>query len=493
MGIRHDRNIFLLSLIFLQVMADKQPKGKFPKAIPFIMGNEIAERFSFYGMRSILTVFLVAYFFNPAANPALSTIADAKANELTHLFVTLAYFMPMIGGIAADWFFGKYKVILYVSIFYSLGTLILALSTHNLTLFVTGLVVVAIAAGGIKSCVSANVGDQFDKTNQHLLSKMYGWFYVAINVGGTLSPIFVPILYNRFGPGVAFGVPGILMCIATIIFWLGRKKYVKVPPSGPKKENFVSISLYAIQKLFSRKPGQTVWQAVGEKYSAQAIDGVQAVYRILAVFAFTPIYWAMWDQNLSEWILQATKLDLHLGFGINILAQQVNFINPLFVVALTPVFTYAIFPFFERIGIKTTPLKRIGTGLLLIGICFVVIAMVQQNIDKGGHPSVWWQILAYILLAMSEILVSVTCLEYAYTQSPPNMKSTMSALYLLGISIGNYFDTLINGSIASKGFFSNLEGASYYWFFIKVLAVFIIIYLFVAKKIPEKNYVQSAG
>ena len=474
-------------------MEDKQPKGRFPKAIPYIMGNEIAERFSFYGMRSILTVFLVAYFFNPGNISNLTTTANAKANEMTHLFVTLAYFMPMVGGIVADWFFGKYKVILYVSIFYSIGTLILALSTHNLGLFTVGLIVVAIAAGGIKSCVSANVGDQFDKSNQHLLSKMYGWFYVAINVGGTLSPIFIPILYEKFGPAVAFGVPGILMCIATIVFWLGRKKYVRVPPSGPKKENFVSITFYAIQKLFSRKSGQTVWQAVGEKYSAAAIDGVQAVYRILAVFAFTPIYWAMWDQNLSEWILQATRLDLHLGFGITILAQQVNFINPLFVVSLTPLFTYFVFPFIERMGIKVTPLRKIGAGLVLVGFCFVIIALVQKNIDEGGHPSVWWQIMAYVFLAMSEILVSITCLEYAYTQSPPSMKSTMSALYLLGISVGNYFDTLINGSIANNGFFASLEGASYYWFFIKVLAVFLVIYLFISRKIPEKNYVQVAS
>ena len=134
MTLAHDRTVFLLSLIFIQIMEDKQPKGRFPKAIPYIMGNEIAERFSFYGMRSILTVFLVAYFFNPGNISNLTTTANAKANEMTHLFVTLAYFMPMVGGIVADWFFGKYKVILYVSIFYSIGTLILALSTHNLGL-----------------------------------------------------------------------------------------------------------------------------------------------------------------------------------------------------------------------------------------------------------------------------------------------------------------------------------------------------------------------
>ncbi|WP_204336308.1 POT-type proton-dependent oligopeptide transporter, partial [Proteus mirabilis] len=90
----------------------------------------------------------------------------------------------------------------------------------------------------------------------------------------------------------AFGIPGILMCIATIVFWSGRKKYVKVAPTGMKKENFVAISFLALKKLFSNREGKTIWESVGEKYSAESIDGVQAVYRILMVFAFTPIFWA---------------------------------------------------------------------------------------------------------------------------------------------------------------------------------------------------------
>jgi POT family proton-dependent oligopeptide transporter len=262
-----------------------------------------------------------------------------------------------------------------------------------------------------------------------------------------------------------------------------------VPPSGIRKQNFVTISFYALQKLFSRKPGQKVWEAVAEKYSPESIDGIKAVYRILAVFAFTPIYWALWDQNLSEWILQATHLDLTIVGNIKIMPEQINFVNPLFLVLLIPVFTSVIYPFFEKRGMPLTPLKRIGTGMVLIVLSFIVIALLQAKIDNGGHPSVWWQIFAYIILAASEIMVSVTCLEYAYTQSPPSMKSTMSALYLLGISLGNYFVSLVNGNIVAGGFFSKYTGASYYWLFIKIIIVFIVIYMLVAKRLPEKSYV----
>ncbi len=472
-----------------EILSEVQKTGM-PKAVPYIIGNEAAERFSFYGIRSIMSTFLVAQFFNPSMNPMLQNVAEAKSNEMVHLFVTLAYFMPLVGGIMADWFFGKYKVILVVSIFYALGNLILALSTHNFSLFTVGLVVIAAAAGGIKSCVSANVGDQFDKSNKHLLSKMYGWFYFTINTGSIVSTMLIPIVYNKYGPELAFGIPGVLMCAATIIFWMGRKKYVRVAPSGFKRENFMVISFYAIRQLFRKKDGRAFWERLGaeKNFSAKSIDGVQAVYRILMIFAFTPIFWALWDQNLAEWVLQAKKLDLNL-FGYTLFAEQIQTFNPIFLVSMIPVMTYAVFPLLEKMGIIPTPLRKIGAGLFLMGLTFVIIALIQENIDHGGHPSVWWQILAYLILAIAEILVSITCLEYAYTHSPKSMKSTMSALYLLGISFGNYFVSLVNKSIANNGFFAKFTGAKYYWLFIGIITAFFVLYIFVAKRLPEKSYV----
>ena len=196
-------------------------KSRFPKSVPFIIGNEAAERFSFYGMRSVLSLFLVKQFFEPQG---FSTdIANAKANKLHHLFVMVAYALPFVGGMIADWYTGKYKLILYVSIVYCIGHLMLATFDGGLSGFELGLLVVAIGAGGIKSCVSANVGDQFDATNQDLLSKVYGWFYFSINAGSMISTIAIPWTYDHFGPKWAFGIPGLLMALATIIFFSGRK------------------------------------------------------------------------------------------------------------------------------------------------------------------------------------------------------------------------------------------------------------------------------
>jgi len=472
-----------------------QTKSRYPRAVPYIIGNEAAERFSFYGMRSILVTFLVAQFYNPTASKALSTIADAKANQMSHLFVTVAYALPFVGGLVADWFTGKYKIILYISIVYCMGHLCLSMFDSSLSGFTFGLVLVAIGAGGIKSCVSANVGDQFDASNQDLLSKIYGWFYFSINAGSVLSTLLIPYVYQNYGAKWAFGIPGILMGLATIIFFSGRKMYVRVPPSGVNRDNFVFITFYALTHLGRKKPGESWLDVAKEAHNPERVDGVKAVYRVMAVFFFALAFWAVWDQCLSEWVLQAKSLDrtINLGFyKFTIIAGQISTVNAIFLLIFIPVFGYWVYPFFDRIGLKTTPLRRLGTGLVLTALTFVIIALIQTSIDHGGTPSVWWQVLAYIVLSAAEVLVSITGLEYAYTHSPKSMKSTMTAIWLLVVSLGNYITSGVNGYIANKGHFAPyLAGAGYYWFFVAFIMVFVVAFMFVSPRLKEHNYILN--
>ena len=465
-------------------------KPEFPKGLPFIVANEAAERFSFYGMSSILPTFLVAQFFNPHNIQSLQASAEASANEKTHFFVTLAFFLPILGGVAADWFFGKYKVILYISLVYCLGHLVLSVFDQDLNYFIVGLVLIAIGAGGIKANVSSNLGDQFTFKNQSLLPKAFGWFYFSVQVGSVFSTLCIPLVYHHYGPKWAFGIPGILMALATIIFFSGRNTYTKLPPQGIKKDNFFTVHAYLIRILFSgKKPGET-WRTLAlRRFSEETIEGVEALWRVLSVLVFVPIFWAMWYQSLSEWVIQATKLNLSTGIpGIQVLPEQVQTLNPVFLLTGIPFLTYIVYPNLEKIGIRVTPLRKIGAGLLSVGLSFVVIALVQQKVDLGEHPSVYWQALAYFLVSLSEILISVTCLEYAYTQSPPSMKSTMTAIWWLTLSAGNLFTGLVNKSIVEKGIFSSFTGAKFYWLFVSILSGFFIIFVLVSNNIKEKSY-----
>src|SRR5512137_142055 len=169
---------------------------KMPPGVLYIVGNEAAERFSYYGMNSILVPFMTHYLLS--ASGALDLMKPEQADAWYHTFVSCMYFLPVLGAFLADALIGKYRTILFLSIVYCFGHLALALDHTRLGL-VLGLGLIALGAGGIKPCVSANVGDQFGPSNQHLLSKVFGWFYLSINVGSTVSMALIPWLNAEYG------------------------------------------------------------------------------------------------------------------------------------------------------------------------------------------------------------------------------------------------------------------------------------------------------
>jgi POT family proton-dependent oligopeptide transporter len=467
----------------------------FPKAAPYIIGNEAAERFSFYGMKAILTTFLAATFYINKNNP------EAAANDTTHMFVAGAYLCSFIGGFLADWVLGKYKTILWLSIVYCLGHLFLAIFDYQPTGFMFGLVLIAVGAGGIKPCVSANVGDQFDNSNKHLLPKLYDVFYFSINFGAFFSQLFIPYLKENYGASVAFGVPGILMAIATVIFWLGRDRYKSVPPSGYPKINVAVITLHALSKLGSTKPGQSIWQAAEDKYKKENIDNTRSVWKVILVFSFMPVFWALYDQNGSEWVQQAKHLNLTADFRFwifqadwlkfTVIAETIQSVNAILILVFVPLFTIFLYPGLNAAGVKVNPLRKFGAGFILTILAFVVIAYIEMMIQAGQQPNMMWQVLAYAILTAGEVLVSVSGLEYAYSMAPPQMKSTVMAIWFFTVFVGNLFVSLINKSIESMGFFSQFKGADYYWFFAGVMAVntvlFIILSLFLANRDNNKE------
>ena len=159
----------------------------FPKAAPYIVVTETAERFSFYGMKAILSTFLISQFFNPTNNPALVAGAEAHSNEVTHLFVALVYLLSIVGGVLADYFLGRYRTILYLAIVYCIGHAFLAMFDTNYQLFYAGLLLIAVGAGGVKPNVSVMVGDQFENESDANIAKLYDIFYFGINVGAFFS------------------------------------------------------------------------------------------------------------------------------------------------------------------------------------------------------------------------------------------------------------------------------------------------------------------
>lgn len=442
------------------------PSEEMPKGIPYIITNEAAERFSFYGMKAILIVFMTKYLLDSGGADDFMSPDEAKANY--HLFTTAVYFTPIFGAILADRFIGKYKTILGLSLVYCAGHLALALDETRTGLAI-GLALIAIGSGGIKPCVSAHVGDQFGRTNGHLLEKVFGWFYFSINLGAFASTLLTPWLLANYGPHIAFGIPGALMGLATLFFWMGRKVFIHIPPGGTE----------FIAETFSR-------------------EGLASIGRLAIIYAFVAMFWALFDQTGSAWVLQADHALMDRNFlGIEWLPSQIQSINPIMIMVFIPIFNGVkalrwpgLYPLMNRVW-RLTPLRKISLGFFITVPAFLVPAWIETQLSAGISVNIGWQLFAYVVLTAAEVLVSITCLEFSYTQAPKKMKSLILACFLMSVAMGNLFVTFVNLFIQNDDGTSKLAGADYYYFFASCMLVTAIIFIPVAMAYKEKTYMQD--
>lgn len=462
-------------------------------------------------------------------------LTEDQGVGISHLFIACIYILPVIGAWLADQFLGRYKCILYISLFYCLGHGTLAMTdlTHDVELqriiFFSGLALIAIGAGGIKPCVSAFVGDQMQGQSQQDMTRMYAAFYWSINLGSFFSMILIPIIRINFGYSWAFGIPGIFMALATLIFYLGRAQYIHTAPAQP---HFIASLVYrlrhGINAATAKFGASTIQQCTSSikgilrvtictpillglaylcyqggahlaasmggspnacKISAllctflyifalalialkdasrrskkgffaiagcmlfdrkklagnyQEEDRIEArnMIRVLIVFLMIVPFWSLYDQTMSSWVIQGEKMQaitpdlsfLPWDFIFRIGAEEMQSFNPLLVMILIPTMTLFLYPY---IGKWSTPLRRMGVGIVLAGISYITVAFLQHILDTGTQLSIAWQGIPYIIVTISEILVSTTGLEYAYVAAGKRLKSTVISFWYLASTTGN--------------------------------------------------------
>ena len=467
--------------------------GRLPRQIPYIIGNEACERFSFYGMRNILVPFLISSIlltYLPESE------REGMAKDVFHTFVIGVYFFPLLGGWLSDRYFGKYNTVFWLSLVYCAGHACLAMFEDNRTGFYTGLFLIALGSGGIKPLVSAFVGDQFDRTNKHLAKIVYDAFYWTINFGSFFASLLMPKFLAAYGPSVAFGIPGVLMGIATLIFWMGRHKYVHVPPAPSNPHSFLRVvrsavfapgggrgtvvaiagavlavaSLFLIPVMGFVEP---VLIAIGlliagggigasmqldrarATHPDEAVDGVRAVLRIMIVFALVTPFWSLFDQKASTWIIQGREMVMphdQAWWPTWLVTEpaQMQALNPIMVMLIIPFNNLVLYPMLRRMGFEVTALKRMGWGIAFSGIAWIVAGWLQLSIDGGEPTSIAWQALPYLLLTFGEVLVSATGLEFAYSQAPQAMKGVIMSFWLLSVSYGNLWVLLTNAAVRNE-------------------------------------------
>jgi len=532
------------------IAAETQSAGRLPRQIPYIIGNEACERFSFYGMRNILVPFLISSVllaYIPEAD------REGTAKDIFHSFVIGVYFFPLLGGWLSDRYYGKYNTVLWFSLIYCAGHACLAAFDDNRTGFYTGLFLIAFGSGGIKPLVVSFVGDQFDQSNKSKAKIVFDAFYWTINFGSFFASLLMPRLLREYGPAVAFGIPGILMGIATIIFWMGRKQYVRVPPTrGKDPDSFFNVARTALTAkipgqgnlglivaavgavlavlillFWAIKPGfwpeafafvisaclalgvLIVFGGIGTSmqlerargtHTDRAVDGVRAVLRILIVFALVTPFWSLFDQKASTWILQGNAMRVpHEAWWwpswLVTEPAQMQALNPLLVMLIIPFNNIVLYPALRRMGFEPTALKRMGWGIAFSGLAWIGAGVIQLHIDSGASTSLAWQTLPYILLTFGEVLVSATALEFAYSQASLAMKGVIMAFWYLSVTFGNLWVLLTNAAVRNDTVISRIastglsENAFLMFFFAGFAFVAAALFAWYARRYPmQDNY-----
>jgi proton-dependent oligopeptide transporter, POT family len=409
-----------------------------PRALLFFFWGEFAERSSYYGMRTVLALYLTSVLHFP----------DTTATPIYSAFKIACYFLPLLGGFIADRWLGRYWTIVGFSIPYVAGQFILSIP-NEVTLFIA-LALLAGGSGVIKPNISTLMGQTYDQQRpgkSALRSAAFLWFYLSINIGALISSFAMPVLRDNFGYAVAFQFPAWLMVVALTVFAFGKPHY----------------SL--------EKPGHK------EKTPEQRREEWRVLVRLFGIFGLIVFFWVAYEQNDNLWVFFTRDyVDLHIPLLDRTIApDQLQFINSLFVIILIPVFS-VVFKKWDPDMRIFTPMRKIMAGFLLTATAaglmslagFLVQGQTKQvMVDKvdaetqktildeaTSKPvqeettvsttkiSVLWIVFAYIILTVGEVLLYGTALELAYTAAPESMKGMVTAVFLTTSALGNFINML---------------------------------------------------
>ena len=309
-----------------------------------------------------------------------------------------------------------------------------------------------------------------------------------INFGSFFSTMITPWTLQAYGPSVAFGIPGILMFLATIIFWMGRNEYVHVPPTGPNPHGTGKVIFSGLKNLGK---GKGFFGGAMLDHPENSVNDLRAAFNVGKIFVGVTIFWALFDQHGSSWVLQAKEMNLDVnlfGWQTTLLPSQIPALNPIMVMVLIPFFTFGVYPLCEKVfKTEMTPLKRMSGGMFVSAAAFGIVAILQMYLDGGDKISVLWQFFPFLIITMAEVMVSITGLQFAYTQAPRSMKSTIMSMWLLTVFFGNIVTAFFSYTAEAL----SLNGSLFFWFFTALMVVAGVLFVWMAKNYKMQDFMEK--
>ncbi|HVW39238.1 MAG TPA: MFS transporter [Pirellulales bacterium] len=369
----------------------------------FFFWGELAERCSYYGMRAILTLYLIDQL----------GLTRPSAIKIMHFFMAGCYLLPLAGGYIADRFLGKYWTIVGFSLPYIVGQAILGV--ENKIVLGISLSLLAMGSGVIKPNISTLMGLTYDQQRpgqEKLRSDAFAMFYFAINLGAALSSFAMPRIRSEWNYQVAFLFPAGLMAVAFLIFAAGKR-------------------FYAVEQV-----------GVGAKNPSDRAEQKAVLRRLMGIFGVVIFFWSIFDQSASTWTLFANDhLNLEM-FGVKFNPDELQAFNPLLIIVLLPPVTL-FWKFLAARGLELRPTDKMMVGFLLTTLTMGIMSAAGFLTSPEHKVSALWEIAAYVVITIAEICISVVGLELAFTAAPKNMKSFVTACWLVTVFIANLLDMAI--------------------------------------------------
>lgn len=420
----------------------QQKKGH-PKGLYLLFFTEMWERFSYYGMRAILILYLTKKFIEGGLG-----MDEKYAMLLYGYFTGFVYFTPLIGGWLADRYLGKRLAVMIGGVTMMLGQFTL-FGLNSTTGLYIGLLLLIIGNGFFKPNISTLVGGLY-KDGDSRRDAAFTIFYMGINLGAMIAPLIIGVVTDNmfattnedgsisYGYRYGFLVSGIGMLLGQVIFNLLGPKYLG--DLGTKPVGAVSDTEVAkVQKSINPETGKEL----DEKDEKQRIS----VIFILLIFAV--FFWAGFEQAGSSLSLYTDKyIDRSIG-SFEIPTSWFQSVNPLFIVTLAPLFTlFWASPIGRRL---TTPVKM-GVGMIILGVgfLFMIGAVAERSAngdvdDVNNKAALMWLIMTYLLHTIGELCISPVGLSVVTKLSPPKLASVLMAVWMLS----SFFANIVGGYIAS--------------------------------------------
>jgi proton-dependent oligopeptide transporter, POT family len=467
-------------------------KGKYPKQLYLLFFTEMWERFTFYGNRALLLLFMINYLH----------FSDEKGNIIYGTYQSLVYAVPVIGGLIADKYLGQRRSIIWGAILLTIGSFVMAIPVPQS--FFIGLGILIVGNGYFKPNISTIVGNLY-KADDGRRDAGFSFFYMGINIGGFLGGLFCGWIGQKYNWHIGFGMAGIFMIVGLVTFIKKQQILgpIGLPPANIDitKKIFAGISLqnsiyilsilsipffilllhyYTIYSYIINPFGIIALVYVLYTASKLGKDGFLKIIAALVLIIFSSLFWAFYEQGGGSLNLFAERNVVMQVMGYQLSSAAINnSIGSFFIVLLTPLFVW-LWIFLYKKQLEPNAAVKFALALLQLGIGFLMLVWGAQ-MATNGMVSLLFFVLGYLFMITGELCISPIGLSAITTLSPAKMVGLMMGVWFLASSYGQYLAGLIgalmaipNEAVTGKKMLPTLSLPVYTDVFLKVAIVSII-------------------